>query len=71
MDAQRIKNDVVEWMVRKKVTGGKKHQIETVVGYALESHEEGVGKDLIDEMLAGPRHRSRATAAATARTYNW
>lgn len=54
MDEQRIKNDIIEWMVRKKVTGGKKHEIETVVGYALPSHEEGVGKELIDEMLADP-----------------
>lgn len=54
MDDQRLRNDVVEWMVRKKVTGAKKHQIQTVVGYALQSHEEGRGKELIEEMLASP-----------------
>ena len=54
MDEQRIKNDIVEWLVRKKVTGGKKHQIETLVGYALPSHEEGIGKELIDDMLTDP-----------------
>lgn len=54
MNEQRIRNDVVEWMVRKKVTGGKKHQIATVVGYALQSHQEGLGKELVAEMLTDP-----------------
>lgn len=54
MDDQRIRNDIIEWLVRKKVTGAKKHQIQTVVGYALQSHEEGRGKELIEEMLTAP-----------------
>lgn len=54
MGDQRIRNDIVEWMVRKKVTGAKKHQIQTVVGYALQSHEEGKGKAEIEAMVTDP-----------------
>lgn len=42
-------------MLRKRVIGGKKQQIDTVVNYSLPSHEQGRGKDLIEEMLTNPR----------------
>jgi len=51
MDDQQIKNAVVFTMLRKKVIGGKKHQVKTVAGWAVPSHEEGRAKDLIDELV--------------------
>lgn len=54
MDDQGIKNQIVGKMLRKRVIGGKKQQIDTVVNYSLPSHEQGRGKELIEEMLADP-----------------
>lgn len=80
MDDQIIKNQIVGKMLRKRVTGGKKAQIDTVVSYALPTHEQGRGKELIEEMLAdantpiegyGGGHRSniRLTSAEDAVRY--
>ena len=54
MDDQDIKNRIIEKMLRKRVTGGKKQQVDTVVNYSLPSHAQGRGRDLIGDMLADP-----------------
>ncbi|GAB3688800.1 hypothetical protein GCM10028857_23410 [Salinarchaeum chitinilyticum] len=51
MDDQAIKNEIVYTMVRKRVTGGHKKQVTTLVGMALPSHLEGRGKDLVDDLV--------------------
>ena len=55
MDDQEIKNQIIAKMLRKRVIGGKKQQVTTVVDYSLPSHAQGRGKELIDEMLADPQ----------------
>lgn len=54
MDDQRIRNQIVGKMLRKRVIGGKKQQIDTVVNYSLPSHEQGRGKQLLEGMLRDP-----------------
>ncbi|MDZ7730601.1 MAG: hypothetical protein U5K37_06310 [Natrialbaceae archaeon] len=41
-------------MLRKRITGTHKKQIDTVVAMALPSHDQGRGKTLIDAMIADP-----------------
>lgn len=55
MDGQEIRNVIVEKMLRKRVIGGKKQQVDTVVSYAVPSHERGRARELIEEMLADPQ----------------
>jgi len=80
MDDRAIKNQIVGKMLRKRVIGGKKQQIDTVVNYSLPTHEQGRGKELVEEMLTdaetpiegyGGRHRSniRLTSAEDAIQY--
>lgn len=54
MDDQEIRNRIIEKLLRNKVTGNKKIQVTTAVSRYLPSHEEGRGKQLIDEMIADP-----------------
>ncbi|AGN01732.1 hypothetical protein L593_08935 [Salinarchaeum sp. Harcht-Bsk1] len=51
MDDQAIKNEIVYAMVRKRITGGNKKQVTTIVGMPLPSHLEGRGKALIDDLV--------------------
>ncbi|WP_135666564.1 hypothetical protein [Halorhabdus rudnickae] len=53
MDNQDIKNRIVRKMLRNRVVGDHKKQIDTVVGWAVPSHAEGQAKTLIDEMVSG------------------
>ena len=80
MDDQEIRNQIVAKMLRKKVLGGKKQRVDTVVNYSLPSHAQGRGRELIDEMLAdshlpiegyggGHRQNIRLTAAEDAVKY--
>lgn len=41
-------------MLRKRIVGGKNRTIDTVVNMSLPSHEQGQGRQLIDDMLADP-----------------
>jgi hypothetical protein len=54
MDQQEIRNRIVRKMLKNQIVGGHKKQLETVVSKiaALPSHEEGRGKDLLEEMLS-------------------
>lgn len=54
MDDQDIRNRIVAKMLRKRVIGAKKQQVDTVVSYSVPSHAEGRAKDLINEMLSDP-----------------
>lgn len=54
MEETEIKNRVVSKMLRKRVTGTKKQQIDTVVEYSVPSNAEGRAKDLIEEMATDP-----------------
>ncbi len=54
MDDQDVRNRIVRKMLRKRVIGDKKQQTDTVVNYALPTHEQGRGKQLIEEMLTDP-----------------
>lgn len=54
MTDQEIKNRIIEKMLRKRIVGGKNRTIDTVVNMALPSHDQGRGRQLIDEMLADP-----------------
>lgn len=50
-DDQDIRNAIMNYLVRHDVTADHKQQVQTVVGNAaIASHDEGRGKDLIDEM---------------------
>lgn len=51
MEDQRIKNDVVYTMLRKRVVGGHKKQVTTIVSQAVASHEEGRAKELLDDLV--------------------
>lgn len=51
MGDQDIKNRIVRKMLRKGLIGANKAQVQTVVGWAVASHEEGRAKDLIDEVV--------------------
>jgi len=52
MEDQEIRNRLVRKMLRKRVVGGHKKQIDTVVNMALPSHEQGRGRDLLEEMIS-------------------
>lgn len=54
MGDQEIKNEVVETMLRDGTWGGKKRQKQTIAGWAVQSHDEGRAKQLIDKMIADP-----------------
>lgn len=51
MDDQAIKNEIVYTMIRKRVTGGHKKQVATLVDMALPSHLEGRGAELVDDLV--------------------
>lgn len=51
MDDREIRNRIVAKMLRKRVIGNKKQQVDTVVGYAVPTHAEGRAKDLVDELV--------------------
>jgi hypothetical protein len=55
MDDQEIRNRIVEKMLLDgPITGGNKTTIDTAVDDYLQSHEQGRGKTLINEMLKDP-----------------
>lgn len=54
MANQEIKNRIIEKMLRKRIVGGKNRTIDSVVNMTLPSHEQGQGRQLIDDMLADP-----------------
>lgn len=54
MDDQELKNRVVRKMLRKRVVGGHKKQIDTIVNVSLPSHERGRGRRAIEGMIADP-----------------
>jgi len=54
MSDQDIKNRIVEKMLRKRITGGKNRTIDTVVNMTLPSHQQGRGKQLIENMISDP-----------------
>lgn len=51
MQDQDIKNQIVAKMLRKRVIGAKKQQIDTVVSYSVPTHAEGRAKELVDELV--------------------
>lgn len=51
MDDQAIRNAIVSKLLHKRVLGGHKMQVETIVRMALPSHAEGRGKQLIDDLV--------------------
>jgi len=54
MSDQEIRNRIVEKMLRKRIVGGKNRTIDSVVNMALPSHDQGHGRQLIDELVADP-----------------
>ncbi|OAQ51391.1 hypothetical protein HTG_17010 [Natrinema mahii] len=50
---EEFENDIVETLVRKKVTGGKKHQIDTVKNW-FASSDQGRVEDLIEKLARDP-----------------
>lgn len=55
MDDQKLKNRIVEKMILDgPITGGNKTTIDTAINNYLQSHEQGRGKTLINEMLKDP-----------------
>ena len=67
MDDQDIRNRLVRKMLRKRIIGNHKKQIDTIVNMCLPSHKQGRGRDLLEAMLPTRTPPSRPTAAATAR----
>lgn len=53
MSDQELRNKLIEKLLRKQVTGGKKKQKTTVAGW-FKSSDQGKVKDLIDEMATDP-----------------
>ena len=53
MGARSIRNRVVEKLLRKRVTGAHRKQVDTVKNW-LPSHEQGRGERLIREMIRDP-----------------
>lgn len=53
MNDQEIKNEIVNTMLHKRITGGKNVQVDTVVGRyaAIPTHAEGRAKDLVDDLI--------------------
>lgn len=49
----KLKAKIVRKLLAKKVTGGHKKQIDTVVGWTA-SHDQGRAKELLDEMSRDP-----------------
>jgi hypothetical protein len=48
---QSIRNAIISYLLRHRVAGGHKQQVQTVVGnVGIASHDEGRAKELIDEM---------------------
>lgn len=56
MEEQEIRNRIVRKMLKNRIVGNHKKQLDTVVSdiAALPSHEEGRGKDLLEEMVSNP-----------------
>jgi hypothetical protein len=54
MEDQEIRNRIVRKMLRKRVTGNHKKQIDTIVNLTLPSHAQGRGKQLLEEMVSTP-----------------
>ncbi len=52
-DIGELKLDVVEHLMRKKVTGGHNKTVDTVVNW-FASHRQGEARDAIDELVAEP-----------------
>lgn len=50
---EELRNDIVETLVRKKVTGGSKRQIDTVKNW-FASSDQGRVEDLIEELARDP-----------------
>jgi len=54
MDDQDIRNRLVRKMLRKRIIGNHKKQIDTIVNMCLPSHEQGRGRDLLEAMTTDP-----------------
>lgn len=54
MDDQAVRNRLIRKMLRKRVVGAHKKQVETIVRMSLPSHERGRGRDLLEEMVTQP-----------------
>lgn len=54
MDDQEIRNRIVRKMLKKRIVGGHKKQIDTVVNMALPTHDRGRGRSLLEDMLSDP-----------------
>lgn len=54
MTDQEVRNRIVEKMLRNRIVGAKNRTIDTVVNWALPSHQRGRGKAVIDDMVADP-----------------
>ena len=50
---QEVRNRIIEKLLRKKVTGSHKKQVDTVVNW-LASSDQGQAKQEIEEMVADP-----------------
>lgn len=78
MDDQAIRNAIVETMLRKRVVGGHKKEVATVVRMAVPTHEEGRAKQLVGDLVqagvlerygGGHRANVRLASVAAALTY--
>jgi len=54
MEDQDIKNRIVRKMLRKQIVGNHKKQIDSIVNMCLPSHEQGRGKELLEDMATDP-----------------
>jgi predicted transcriptional regulator len=75
---QQLKNDIVWTMLRKDVLESNKKMVQTIVGWSVDSHEEGRAKQLIDDLVqagvvewygGGHRANIRLTSEAAAVQY--
>lgn len=53
-DDQVLRNKMVRKMLRKRVVGDHKKQLQTVVGFSVASHDEGRAKELLEAMATDP-----------------
>lgn len=78
MRPQEIKNAIVNTMLQKGIVGGHKAQRQSVVGWAVASHDEGRAKALLDELARegvvetyGGGHRENVRLASVERAVQY
>lgn len=78
MGGREIKKAIVSTMLQKGIVGGHKAQRQSVVGWAVATHDEGRAKALLDELIQegiieryGGGHRENVRLASVDRAVQY